>query len=147
MFVKDVARATVCTIAQLAKEWSKGIKFDLIIIAEATVMTEAQMVQIWCDPATLLCISSQLQLSPMGQSKPRTTQATDNPFIHQYTFSPYVRFLESNWPYAMLLEVSSNPDDSWSQACLQRIVLRRTAEAWTDHRNRPSEPRNIQQLA
>ena len=32
--IKDAAHGTICTIAQLAKEWSKNIKFDWIIIDE-----------------------------------------------------------------------------------------------------------------
>ena len=40
------ADATVCTIAQLANEGSKHVKFDWIILNEASKITEAQLVQI-----------------------------------------------------------------------------------------------------
>ena len=45
MFVAH-ADVTVCTIAQLANEGSKNVKFDWIIVDEASKITEAQLVKI-----------------------------------------------------------------------------------------------------
>ena len=46
VFVKEAAHTTVYTIAQLTNEWSKEIKFDWIIVNEATKINDAQFVQI-----------------------------------------------------------------------------------------------------
>ena len=99
-FITDGADAVVSTIAQLSMDWSKDVKFGLIIVDEATVMNEAQLVQVWRDDAHVLCIGDQLQLGVVALSKQDT-----NPFVHQLTYPPYVRFIDNNWPYAMLLEV------------------------------------------
>ena len=46
MFLKDGARATVCTFAQIANEWAKGISYDIIIVDEASKLAEGQLAQI-----------------------------------------------------------------------------------------------------
>ena len=57
-FLTDGVDAVVCTMAQLAMNWSKGIRFGLIIIDGATIMTEAKLVQLWRDDAIVLCIAT-----------------------------------------------------------------------------------------
>lgn len=56
MSIAHVADATVCTIAQLAIEGSKNVKFDRIIIDEASKITQAQPLQIRCLSIGLLLI-------------------------------------------------------------------------------------------
>lgn len=99
-FVKDAARAVICTVAQFANEWSQDTTFDLFIIDEGTTITDAQFTQIWRGDATVIFIGDHAQLWNVTQSKPK-----DNPFVSQYAFPPYVRFIESGWPYARLVEV------------------------------------------
>ena len=41
MLLNYAAHATVCTIAQLANEWAKDVKYDWIIVDEGTRMSEA----------------------------------------------------------------------------------------------------------
>lgn len=62
IFVKDGARAVVCTIAQFANEWSKDTTFDLFIIDEGTTVTDAQFAQIWRGDSTVIYIGDQAQL-------------------------------------------------------------------------------------
>ena len=99
-FVAEAARATVCTIAQLGMEWAKTIKFDWTIIDEATVMSEAQFVQLWDESDLIILVGDQEQLS-----RPSMSKTTENPFADQLRFSPYVRFIENGWPSFMLKEV------------------------------------------
>ena len=63
-------------------------------------MNEAQLVQIWRDYATILLIGDEAQLGPTWNTEPK-----ENPFVLQYRLTPYVRFVENNWPHAMLREV------------------------------------------
>ena len=100
IFITDGADTVVCTIAQLAMEWSKEVKFGLIIVNEATVMNEAQMVQVRRDDANVVSIGDHLQLGVVSLSKSNT-----NPYVSQLTLPPYVHPTENGWPYAMLLEV------------------------------------------
>ncbi|CAF9915835.1 hypothetical protein IMSHALPRED_002712 [Imshaugia aleurites] len=41
MFLKRAVHATVCTIPQLTNDWAKGVEYNIILIDEATKMTEA----------------------------------------------------------------------------------------------------------
>ena len=88
-------------IAQLAMDWSKGVKFRLTVIDETTIMTEAHLVQVWRDDAIVLSIRDHFQLGVISMS---------NPFVSQLTHPPYIRFVENNWPYAMLLKVMRMTD-------------------------------------
>lgn len=47
VFVTEGTRTTDFTMAQLAAGWSKGFKFDSLVIDKETAMTEGQFVQIW----------------------------------------------------------------------------------------------------
>ena len=98
-FVKEATRAIVSTMAQLASEWAKGIKFDWLIIDEGTVMSEGQFINIRRE-AEMTAMMDQLQLGKPAMSKPE-----QNPFIDQLRHSPYVRLIENNWPFFMLKEV------------------------------------------
>ncbi len=100
MFVTEAARATVCTIAQLGMEWAKGIKFDWTIVDEATVITEAQFVQVWGESDLIILVGDQQSLRRSVMST-----AKDNPFADQGRYSPLMRFIENGWPYFMLREV------------------------------------------
>ncbi len=91
MFITEAARVTVCTIAQLGMEWAKAIKFDWTIIDEATVMSEAQFVQLWDESDLVILVGDQEQLS-----RPSMSKTTENPFADQLRFSPYVRFIENS---------------------------------------------------
>lgn len=100
IFITDTADAVVCTIAQLAMDWSAEAKFGLIVVDEATMMNEAQLVQLWRDGCPLISIGDQVQLGVVCLSKPKT-----NPFVDQIKYPPFVRFIDNDWPYSMLLEV------------------------------------------
>lgn len=100
MFLKDAAHVTVCTIAQLANEWAKDVKFDWVIVDEGTRISEAQMVQIWRPESMFIQIGDQRQLGPIILLKPK-----ENPFTRQLQVSPYQRFVEINHPFFVLLEV------------------------------------------
>ena len=100
MFIRQTADAIVCTTAQLASPWSKDVKFAQIITDEGTVMNEPQHNQSWRGASNFLFIGDQAQLGVTTLSKPK-----ENPFSPQLKHPPYVRYVENNWPYAMLLEV------------------------------------------
>lgn len=100
MFINNGARATVCTMAQLANEWANGVNFDWIITDEATAMTEGQFIQIWRDSKVAMWIGDLRQLRPITMTKPE-----ENPFVDQLRTSPCVRFVENGWPFSMLREV------------------------------------------
>ena len=100
MLIQNGTQATVTTIAQLAMEWSKGIKFDWIITDEATGMSEGQFIQIWRDSDLAIWIGDQAQLG-----RPTMSKAEQNPFVAQLRVSPFVRFIDNGFPYFMLKEV------------------------------------------
>ena len=72
IFVRDAARATVYTIAQLANDWPDDSEFGWVIVDEATTMTEAQLVQTWGkrDLEAIFLVGDQAQLGPVAQTKP-----------------------------------------------------------------------------
>ena len=101
MFIAEGAHAVVRTIAQLGKDWAKGIVFPWKIVDEATKLTETQFVQIWSDDTELaMMIGDHAQLGPTVLSKP-----SQNPFARQLASPPYSRFVENGHPYHMLKEV------------------------------------------
>ena len=52
------------------------------------------MIRLYCLSATI----STLGIVSMSRS-------SSNPYLYQLTHPPYIRLIENNWPYAMLLEV------------------------------------------
>ena len=121
LIVKEAADATVCTFAQLANDWSKGVKFDWIIVDEATTMNDAQMIQAWRDSELVIEIGDHTQLGPTTLSKPN-----ENPFVDQIGYSPFHRFIENGYPYLMLKEVMRSTkgleamcSDLWYQGMLE----------------------------
>ena len=96
----EEADVVVCTVATFAKEWSKDLVFPLVLIDEATVISEAQFLMVWRGSCTMISNGDQKQLGSVIGSTPKT-----NPFYEQMLKPPFVRFIENGWPYAMLLEV------------------------------------------
>lgn len=100
IFINHVAQIVVCTIAQLNNNWVKDVKFDIIIVDEATKMSEAQLVQVWRNESILITLGDQTQPGPTRLSKPK-----DNPMVEQSQMSFFERQIEIGYPYCLFREV------------------------------------------
>ena len=89
MLIAEAANSTVCTFAQLANEWAKGVKFQWIIVDEATKMTDAQMIQPWHELELMIHIGDHTHLGPTTLSK-----ADKNLLVNQIVHSPFYRFID-----------------------------------------------------
>ena len=71
----------------------------MVIVDEATVMTEAELLMVWAKNEILILIGDLNQLGPTVLST-----KSENPFRDQLGFAPFVRFAEMGFPFHVLTE-------------------------------------------